>query len=89
MKMGRIRVRVEFRIASSGVIPWARTSWTVYVTNRMALFTTVPMRMMNPSMVNMSSGCRSEAGRTTVFKIHNPSMPPAVASGTDSMMIKG
>ena len=56
MRIGRTRVLTDSRMASRGSIDsarmWFRDWWTI----RIALLTTVPTRMMKPSMVRTSRG---------------------------------
>ena len=84
MKIGRIRWRVATRMALRGSMPWSRARRSVPSTSRIALLTTVPIRMTKPSSVSMSSGWR-----TYSLSRARPRMPPAVASGTEKMMMKG
>ena len=51
---------------------------------KIALFTTTPVRITNPSMVNISSGCRIDR-----FKMAKPPMPPAAATGMARRIIIG
>ena len=56
MKMGRMRLRVASRMASETAMPSLRMWNNVWWTSRMALLTTMPIRMTNPSRVSMSNG---------------------------------
>jgi len=57
MKIGRIRVRTDARIASFGVMPSSRMWLSDWCTIRIGLFTTVPIRITKPSIVSTSSVC--------------------------------
>ena len=56
MKMGRMRLRVASMMASETAMPSLRMWNNVWCTSRMALLTTMPIRMTNPSRVSMSNG---------------------------------
>ena len=51
----------------------------------MALFTTVPTRMIKPSMATISRAW----GAISQFTSLKPIRPPAAASGTENIMMKG
>ncbi len=60
MKIGRTRLPTAARMASRGASPSSRMWFSDWWTMRMALLTTVPTRMMKPSMVRTSRGWTDE-----------------------------
>ncbi len=84
MKIGRTRLRVASITASLISIFSSRICSIACSIIRMALLTTTPVNMTNPSIVSMSSGCWMKT-----FRKARPPMPPAAATGTASRMISG
>ena len=84
MKIGRIRFRVASIIASETSIASSEICRMVCSTSRMALFTTTPVRITNPSIVSISSGCLIYR-----LSICRPKIPPAIATGIARIIIRG
>lgn len=97
MKIGRTRDFTAVTMASvagMGFSPnesFPRMKLSDCSTIRIALFTTVPMRMTKPSMVSTSSCWGAMVGLDMVQSCtrRSPRKPPTVARGTESMMTRG
>ena len=84
IKIGLIRFCVASIIASGTAILSSFKCRTVCSIIRIALFTTIPVRITKPNIVSISSGWRKNK-----FKIARPAMPPALATGITNKMIAG
>ena len=82
--MGRIRFLVASTIASSTAMPSSLICRTVCSTSKIALLTTIPVKITKPSIVSISRGCL-----INWLIINSPIMPPAAATGTAAMITKG
>ena len=84
IKIGRIRLLVASNMASSTDILSSRICRLVCSIIKIALFTTTPVKITNPSMVSISRGWRINR-----FRIARQAIPPALATGMTNKIIAG
>ena len=84
MKIGLIRLRVASIMASAAASLSSLICSTVCSIIKMALLTTMPVRITNPSMVSISRGWRRNR-----LRIASPPIPPALATGITSRIMAG